>query len=61
MIGYIYSDWIACMDDRKSTSGYPFNTSSAKIAWSVQKQPIVSFFTTEVDYKATSTTICEAI
>jgi hypothetical protein len=53
LIGYTDSDWVGCMDDRKSTSRYSFSMGSAAVAWSTKKQPTVSLSTTEAEYKAT--------
>jgi len=49
------------MDDMKSTSGYSFSMGSTTIAWSTNKQPTIFLSTTKAEYKAETTTTCEAI
>lgn len=34
LIGYAYSNWVGCMDDRKSTLGCSFSMSLAVVSWS---------------------------
>ena len=47
LIGYTDSDWEGCMDDKKSTLGYPFSTGSTTISCSTKKKPVVSLSTIE--------------
>eukprot|EP01018_Ginkgo_biloba_P021345 Gb_06723 [translate_table: standard] len=59
--GYADSDWVGCIDSRKSTSGYCFSLDSIAVSWSNKKQPNVALSSTEAEYKAAVTTACEAI
>ena len=49
------------MDDRKSTSGYVVYLGDTVFTWCSKKQPIVSLFTCEAKYVATSSGVCHAI
>ena len=56
--GYTYSDFVGCMDSRKSTLGYILLLADDAISWSSKKQTIVTSSTIEAEfigcYKATS-------
>ncbi|XP_074373427.1 secreted RxLR effector protein 161-like [Apium graveolens] len=54
LIGFTDSDYAGDIEDRKSTSGYAFILSSAAVAWSSRKQPIVTLSTTEAEFVATT-------
>jgi len=59
LIGYTDSDFAGSIDDRKSTSGYVFSLGSG--AWASKKQPIVTLYSTEVEYIATAVVSCKAM
>ena len=40
--GFFYSDWVGCVDDMRSTSGYCFSFGSAFFSWCSKKQDIVA-------------------
>lgn len=61
IIAYTDSDYAGDLDDRKSTSGYVFLLSSGAVSWSSKKQPIVSLSTTEAEFIAAATCVCQAI
>eukprot|EP01018_Ginkgo_biloba_P034444 Gb_39748 [translate_table: standard] len=61
LIGYTDTDWARDIDDRKSTSGFNLSLVIVAIDWITKKQPTVSLSTVEAEYKATTTTTCEAI
>ena len=61
LIGYTDADWAGDIDDRKSTSGFNFSLGTTAIAWRTKKQPTVSLSTAEAEYKAATTTSCEAV
>lgn len=61
MIGYTDSDYAGDIEDRKSTSGYTFILSSAAVAWSSQKQPIVTLSTTEAEFVAAAACSTQAV
>ena len=47
LVGYVDSDWVGSVVDRKSTSGYCFNMGSAMISLSSKKQGSIAQSTTE--------------
>ncbi|KAK2981445.1 hypothetical protein RJ640_001959 [Escallonia rubra] len=61
LVGYSDSDWARDMDDRKSTTGFVFYFSEAAFTWTSKKQSIVTLSTCEVEYMATTLTVCHAI
>lgn len=48
-------------NNSKSTSGYVFLWDNGVIAWSSRKQDIVTLSTTEAEYVAAATCVCQAI
>ena len=61
LIGYIDSDWVGSIDDRKITSGYVFHMGSGAISWASKKQPIMALSTTELEYVAATAATCQAV
>ena len=55
------SDWEGSAIDRKSTSGCCFNMGSGVISWFSRKQSCVALSTSEAEYVAASSTICEVV
>ena len=60
-IGYSDSDWAGDQDDRKSTSGYIFQSASGAISWRSKKQDCVALSTAEAEYVALSSATQEAV
>ena len=58
---YSNSDWAGSAVNRKSTSGYCFNTGLAMISWSSRKQGSIAQSTAEAEYIATSDACKEAV
>ena len=52
VIGYSYSDFVRCVDTRKSTSGYIFLLSGGAISWRSTKQTLVASSTMEAEFVA---------
>lgn len=52
LVGYTDADYAGCIETRKSTSGFVFMLNGGPIAWSSQRQPVVSLSTTEAEYIA---------
>eukprot|EP00253_Pinus_taeda_P034807 PITA_34807 len=61
LIGYIDSDWVGSVDDRKRTSGYLFHMGSRAISWASKKQPIVALSTIEAEYVVATAAACQAV
>jgi len=61
LAGYLDSDWVGNLDDRRSIIGYAFNIGSGVIAWSSKRQSIVALSSYEAEYQALCAATCEAI
>ena len=61
LAGYADSDWAGSVVDRKSTSGYCFNTRSVIISWSSRKQGSIAQSTAEAEYIAASDACKEVV
>lgn len=58
---YSDADWASEIDKRRSCSGYLINMSNASICWNSKRQPIVALSSTEAEYIALSSAVCEVI
>lgn len=58
---YTDSDYASDVDDRKSTSGYVFLTSSGVVSWLSKKHVIVTLSTTEAEFVAAASTATQAV
>jgi hypothetical protein len=54
------ADWTRCVDDRGSTRGFEVFVGSHLVSWSSKKQPTVSRYSTEAEYKAIANGVVEA-
>lgn len=61
LVGYTDADYAGCIETRKSTSGFVFMLNGGPIAWSSQRQPVVSLSTTEAEYIALAHGVKECI
>ncbi|MBW0569849.1 hypothetical protein O181_109564 [Austropuccinia psidii MF-1] len=52
LIAYRNTDWGNCRETRCSTSGFLAQLHSCLIFWKTRKQPLVSIFTAEAEYKS---------
>ena len=52
VIGYSDSDFVGCVDSKKSTSGYIFTLAGGATSWKSSKQTIVASSTMMAEYLA---------
>jgi hypothetical protein len=57
---YTDVDWVACLDTRRSTSGYAMFLSTNLVTWSLKCQNIVSCSSVEAEYRAMANGVVEA-
>jgi len=48
--GYSNSDFVGCIDSRKSTSGYIFMLAGGAVSWKSAKQTLIASSTMEVEF-----------
>ncbi|KAD3067741.1 hypothetical protein E3N88_35621 [Mikania micrantha] len=61
VIGYTYSDFAKCKDDKKSTSGYIFMLSGGPISWKSHKQQLTTTSTMMAEDVACYNATCHAM
>lgn len=60
-MGFIESDNVGDIDDRRSTCGHLFMLGNRAVSWASKKQPVVALSTTEAEYIAAALCPCQGI
>lgn len=58
---YCDVDWIACLNSRKSVTGYIVKIGDSPIMWKSKKQTTVSKSSTEAEYRSMASTVAKLI
>jgi hypothetical protein len=61
LVGYIDSDWVGSVSDKKSTSGCCFSLGLAMTSWQSRKQSNIALSTAKAEYIASCSVSCEGI
>ena len=61
VVGYVDSDYVDNMDDRRSTTGYVFTLSGGLVCWRSTLQSPVTMSTTKAEYMAVAEAAKEAL
>ncbi|GJW58523.1 RNA-directed DNA polymerase [Tanacetum coccineum] len=61
MTGFSDADWASCLMTRRSLNGYCIFLGHSLVSWKTKKQPTVSKFFTEVEYRSMAATTCELL
>ena len=61
LVGYTGSDFESSIDDIKITLGYVFHLESGLISCASKKHPIVSIYSTKIEFVAATSTYCHVV
>lgn len=61
LIGFTDSDYVGDQDGKKSTSGYVFMLGTGVVSWSSKTKTVVTLSSTETEFVAATTCVCQAI
>jgi hypothetical protein len=54
LVGYTDSDWVECVSDKKSTSGWCFGLGLAVVSWFSRKKNSMALSSAEAEYMETN-------
>jgi hypothetical protein len=60
-LGYADADWGGCLDTRRSTTGYLFQTFGGPVAWKSRRQQTTALSTAEAEYMASADAARQAL
>ena len=61
VVGYVDSDYVGNIDDRRSTTGYVFTLSGGPVCWKSTLQSLVAMSTTKAEYMVVAEAAKEAL
>ena len=61
VVGFSDSDYVSCVDDKKSTSGYIFMMAEGVVSWKSVKQTLTASSIMEAEYVVCYEATCHAI
>ena len=61
VVGFSDSDYVGCVNDKKSTSGYIFMMAEGAVSWKSVKHTLTASSTIEAEYVACYEATCHAI
>ena len=61
VVGFVDSDYVGCLDTRRSLTGYVFKFCGNTVSWKCNLQHVVSLSTTEAEFIALTEAIKEAM
>uniref|UniRef100_A0A3Q7EIX0 GAG-pre-integrase domain-containing protein n=1 Tax=Solanum lycopersicum TaxID=4081 RepID=A0A3Q7EIX0_SOLLC len=61
MVAYCDSDWGACVETRRSVTGYMIKLGGALVSWKSKKQSTVSRSSAEAEFRSMTTTVAEIV
>lgn len=59
LVAFFDSDWAACADSRRSVTGFFITLGGFPVSWKSNKQPAISLFSAEVEYRALHKVVAE--